>query len=69
MYKGKCRTFRCVKCHTSIWSLLENLAAGSVMCHFSDLSRMYCDRGARLNVPNPLPQRQMPMARARLVVK
>ena len=65
MYKGKCRTFRCVICHI----MLQNLAAGSVMCHLSDLSRMYCDRGARLNVPNPLPQRQMPMARARLVVK
>ena len=35
----------------------------------SDLSRMYWDTGARLNVPNPLPHRQMPMARARLVVK
>ena len=35
----------------------------------SDLSRMYWDTGARVNVPNPLPHRQMPMARARLVVK
>ena len=30
---------------------------------------MYWDKGARLNVPKPLAQRQMPMARARLVVK
>ena len=37
--------------------------------HFSDLSRIYWDKGAKLNVPKPLPQRQMPMARALLVVK
>ena len=40
-----------------------------VTCPLSDLSRIYWDTGAKLNVPKPLPQRQMPMARARLVVK
>ena len=42
------------------------------ICHsifLTYLSRMYCDKGAKLNVPKPLPQRQMPMARALLVVK
>ena len=61
MYKGKCRTFRCV-----IFRIMFGLI---LICHLSDLSRMYCERGARLKVPNPLPHRQMPMARARLVVK